>query len=67
MNLLCKIEVQCLARPHKILVKTIGEVNVHILGYTNAIILWIFVFGYNTLLNVCFRSYLTNNVHRTFY
>ena len=33
--LLCKIEFQCLARPHKILVKTIGEMSVNILGYTN--------------------------------
>jgi hypothetical protein len=34
--------------PHKILVKTIGEMSVHILGYTNAIIQWMIVIGYNT-------------------
>jgi hypothetical protein len=32
-------------RPHKILDKTIGEMSVHILGYTNAIILRMIVFG----------------------
>ncbi|MDC1198165.1 hypothetical protein N8035_04880 [Algibacter sp.] len=36
--------------------------SVHILGYTNAIILWMIVLGYNTLLKPCFKSYLTKNV-----
>ncbi|WP_375242690.1 hypothetical protein [Lacinutrix sp.] len=31
--------------------KTIGEWSVHILGYTNAIIQWMIVFGYNTNVN----------------
>ena len=38
--------------PHKILVKIIGVMNVHILGYINAMILWMIVFEYNTLLKV---------------
>jgi hypothetical protein len=42
--------------PHKILVKTIGEMSVHILGYTNAMILWMIVFGYK------FKTYLMMNV-----
>ncbi len=36
--------------------------SVHILGYTNTIILWMIVLGYNTLLKPCFKSYLTKNV-----
>ena len=32
VKLLCKIESRCLAWPHKILAKTIGEMSVHILG-----------------------------------
>ena len=52
--------------PHKILAKTIGEMSVYILGYTNAIIQWMIVLGYNTLLNVRFKLYLAKNVHCTF-
>ena len=32
LYLLCKIECRCLLWPHKILVKTIGEMSVNILG-----------------------------------
>ncbi|BAO77386.1 hypothetical protein WPG_3156 [Winogradskyella sp. PG-2] len=34
-----------------------------ILGYTNAIIQWMILFGYNTLLNARFKSYLARNVY----
>ncbi|OUR91948.1 hypothetical protein A9Q87_09100 [Flavobacteriales bacterium 34_180_T64] len=63
---LYKIESRCLPWPHKILAKTIGEMSVYILGYTNAIIQWMIVLGYNTLLNVRFKLYLAKNVHCTF-
>lgn len=36
----------------------------NILGYTNAIILWMIVIGYKTLLNESFKSYLAKNVLR---
>jgi len=52
--------------PHNILVKTIGEMSVHILGYANTIIQWMIEFVYNTLLNYCFKWYLAKNVHCTF-
>jgi hypothetical protein len=42
------------------------RVERNILGFTNAIIQWMIVFGYNTLLNVRFKLYLTKNVHRIF-
>ncbi len=57
-------------RPHKILVKTIGEWNDHILGYTNVIIQWMIEFGYNTFLNVRFKIsifYLTGNNQKIHY
>ena len=44
--------------PHKILVKTIGEMNVRILGYTNAIILRMIVFGYSIQATQRFKLYL---------
>jgi hypothetical protein len=50
--ILCKIEFQCLARPHKISAKTIGEMSVHILGYPNTIILWMIVFTHTYLFTI---------------
>jgi hypothetical protein len=35
-------------------------VSVYILGYANAMILWMIVIGYNTLLKDNFKSYLAN-------
>jgi len=36
--------------------------SVHILGYTNGIILRMIVFGYNTLLELRLKLYLSKNV-----